>query len=262
MVHLLRAHPVSDTRELCETLQDQLHETVRQCIDQPSISAEQWAVARLPIQAGGLYLPHLPSLAVIARTAALATMPRASRTTKYRQNLLQDERAELFSRLRGFCHTEPSAVAGNLDDPPQGMSLRHLSRKLTQSRDSAAINAFWLRRQDLPRVFDTPGFATFLGTTRPGRLPTMDTVTGSIPCQAGGRPPCWTPSSDGDYSTAWDSPPQGQDRSAAAPPRGESLAMPSLMTSAATQDSATRAYTHGGMTKLETTLREWLDKQA
>ena len=30
------------------------------------------------------------------------------------------------------------------------MSLRHLSRKLTQSRDSAAINAFWLRRQDLP----------------------------------------------------------------------------------------------------------------
>ena len=150
VVHLLRAHPVSDTRELCETLQDQLHDTVRQCIDQPSISADQWAVARLPIQAGGLYLPHLPSLAVIARTAALATMPRASHTTRYRQNLLQAERAELFSRLRGFCHTEPSAVAGNLDDPPQGMSLRHLSRKLTQSRDSAAINAFWLRRQDLP----------------------------------------------------------------------------------------------------------------
>ena len=150
VVHLLRAHPVSDTREMCETLQDQLHETVRQCMDQPSISADQWAVARLPIQAGGLYLPHLPSLAIIARTAALATMPRASHTTTYRQNLLQEERAELFSRLRGFCHTEPSAVAGNLDDPPQGMSLRHLSRKLTQSRDSAAINAFWLRRQDLP----------------------------------------------------------------------------------------------------------------
>ena len=150
VVHLLRAHPVSDTRELCETLQDMLQDTVRQCIDKPAISAEQWDLARLPIQAGGLYLPHLPSLAVIARTAALATMPRASHTTRYRQNLLQEERAELFSRLRGFCHTEPTAVAGNLDDPPQGMSLRHLSRKLTQSRDSAAINAFWLRRQDLP----------------------------------------------------------------------------------------------------------------
>ena len=59
----------------------------------------------------------------------------------------QQERAELLSRLRG---TEPSALAGNLEDPPQGMSLRHLSRKLTRPRDSAAINALWLRRQDLP----------------------------------------------------------------------------------------------------------------
>ena len=136
--------------QLCETFQDLLQDTVRQCIDQPAITADQWDLARLPIQAGGLYLPHLPSLAVIARTAALATMPRASRTASYRHNLLKEERAELFACLRGFCHTEPTAVAGNLDDPPPGMSLRHLSRKLTQSRDSAAINAFWLRRQDLP----------------------------------------------------------------------------------------------------------------
>ena len=72
MVHLFGAHPVSDARELCEQLQETLHDTVRQCLDVPSISAEQWDIARLPIQAGGLYLPHLPSLAVIAPTAALA----------------------------------------------------------------------------------------------------------------------------------------------------------------------------------------------
>ena len=77
-------------------------------------------------------------------------MPRVARTTTYREKLLQEERAELFSRPRGFCHTEPSALAGNLDDPPQKMSLRHLSRKLTHTRDSTAINAVWLRRQDLP----------------------------------------------------------------------------------------------------------------
>ena len=35
-------------------------------------------------------------------------------------------------------------------DPPPGLSLRHLSRKLTHSRDSAAINALWLRRAELP----------------------------------------------------------------------------------------------------------------
>ena len=36
-------------------------------------------------------------------------------------------------------------------DPPQGLSLRHLSRKLiyTHSRDSAAISALWLRRAEL-----------------------------------------------------------------------------------------------------------------
>ena len=106
---------MSDTWELCETLQDLLQDTVKQCINKPAISADQWDLARLPIQARGLYLPHLPSLAVIARTAALATMPRASHTTRYRQNLLQEERMELFARLRGFCHTEPTAVAGNLD---------------------------------------------------------------------------------------------------------------------------------------------------
>ena len=168
VVHLLRAHPVSDTRELCETLQDLLQDTVRQCIDQPSISADQWDLARLPIQARGLYMPHLPSLAVIARTAALATMPRASHTTNYRRNLLKEERTELFARLRGFCHTEPTALAGNLDDPPQGMSLRHLSRKLTQSRDSAAINAFWLRRQDLPARLRHAWLCNLPGDNRPG----------------------------------------------------------------------------------------------
>ena len=130
-------------RTCCRTLSDSAS------INHP-LQQDQWDLARLPIQAGGLYLPHLPRLAVIARTAALATMPTASRTTSYRHNLLKEERAELFARLRGFCHTEPTALAGDLDDTLQGMSLRHLSRKLTQSRDSAAINAFWLRRQDLP----------------------------------------------------------------------------------------------------------------
>ena len=57
VVHMLRAHPVSDARELCETLQDTLQDTVRQCVDQPSITVDQWDLARLPIQAGGLYLP-------------------------------------------------------------------------------------------------------------------------------------------------------------------------------------------------------------
>ena len=41
-------------------------------------------------------------------------------------------------------------MASNLADAPPALSLRHLCRKLTHSRDSAAINAFWLRRAELP----------------------------------------------------------------------------------------------------------------
>ena len=149
VIHLLRAHPISETAELTEILQEGLQDAVRQLIGIPSTTADQLSVARLPVSAGGLGLPHLPSLAVISSCAALATMPRASDTALYRQTLIDSERNELFHRLRDVCDREPSTLAGNLVDPPQGLSLRHLSRKLTHSRDSAAINALWLRRAEL-----------------------------------------------------------------------------------------------------------------
>ena len=38
VVRLLRAHPVSNTRELCEELQDTVQDTVRQYLDKPTIS--------------------------------------------------------------------------------------------------------------------------------------------------------------------------------------------------------------------------------
>ena len=149
VIHLLRAHPVSETAELTDILQEGLQDTVRQLLGVPSTTADQLRVARLPVSAGGLGLPHLPSLAVIARCAALATMPRASDTARYRQTLLDSETDLLFHRLRDVCDRDPATLAGNLVEPPPGLSLRHLSRKLTHSRDSAAINALWLRRAEL-----------------------------------------------------------------------------------------------------------------
>ena len=115
-------------------------------------------------------------------------------STAYRHKLLQEERAELFSRLRGYCHTEPSALAGNLDDPPQGMSLHHLSRKLTHSRDSAAVNAGhgdWLHT--LPGKWETTlldlvfrwGLQRRMGFPAPGAgLKCGRTPQGGKPCNA------------------------------------------------------------------------------
>ena len=47
---------------------------------QPSISADQLQLAKLPVTAGGLGLPDLPTLALVARTSCIATLPRAERT--------------------------------------------------------------------------------------------------------------------------------------------------------------------------------------
>ena len=56
VVHLLRAHPVEQTQELRDTLQDALLDTVRQLLGQPGLTADQLQLAKLPVTAGGLGL--------------------------------------------------------------------------------------------------------------------------------------------------------------------------------------------------------------
>ena len=53
VVHLLRAHPVEQTQEMCDTLQDAQRDTVRQLLGQPTFTADQLHLARLPVTAGG-----------------------------------------------------------------------------------------------------------------------------------------------------------------------------------------------------------------
>ena len=149
VVHLLRAHPVQQTQEMCDSLQDALLDTVRQLMGQPSFTADQLHLAKLPVTAGGLGLPDLPVLALIARTACIATLPRAEQTDSFRKELIQREGDVLMERLRGISERHPTHMAGDLSDPPPGLSLRHLSRKLTKSIQSRAISDLWRRRMDL-----------------------------------------------------------------------------------------------------------------
>ena len=55
----------------------------------------------------------------------------------------------LLERLRGLSERHPAQMAGDLSDPPPGLSLRHLSRKLTKSIQSRAISDLWKRRAEL-----------------------------------------------------------------------------------------------------------------
>ena len=49
VVDLLRAHPVHQTQEMCQNLQDALLNTVRQLIGQPGFTADQLQLAKLPV---------------------------------------------------------------------------------------------------------------------------------------------------------------------------------------------------------------------
>ena len=64
-------------------------------------------------------------------------------------NLVMQEGGLLLERLRGLSERHPTQMAGDLSDPPPGLSLRHLSRKLTKSIQSRAISDLWKRRAEL-----------------------------------------------------------------------------------------------------------------
>ena len=85
-----------------------LLDTVRQCIGITKLTAVQLEVD-YPVSAGGLWLPHLPTLAFIACAAALATLPRAKATDSYRRQLLDSEGLLLFEHLRTLCNRSPES---------------------------------------------------------------------------------------------------------------------------------------------------------
>ena len=188
VVHLLRAHPVEQTQEMCDTLQDALVDAVRQLLGQPYISADQIHLAKLPVAAGGLGLPDLPTLALVARASCIATLPRAERTDSLRKELVRQEGGLLLERLRGISERHPAQMAGDLSEPPPGLSLRHLSRKLTKSIQSRAVSDLWKRRANLGDTIrhqwirNLPGDAPARPESYHGQ------ESGSIACPASGRP--------------------------------------------------------------------------
>ena len=138
VVHLLRAHPVEQTQEMCDTLQATLIDTVRQLLGQPSITADQIQLAKLPVTAGGLGLPDLPTLALVARTSCIATLPRQSEQISFAKTL-SDKREHFLDRLRGLALSErhPSQMAGDLSEPPPGLTPKPQAHKSITHEQSA-----------------------------------------------------------------------------------------------------------------------------
>ena len=90
---LIKGPPVEHTREnLCDTLQDALLDIVRQLLGQPVLTADQLQLVQLLVTAGGLGLPRLPTLALVARSSCKTTLPREM-TRNHSERNLSDEKA-------------------------------------------------------------------------------------------------------------------------------------------------------------------------
>ena len=86
---------------------------VRQFLGQPVLTADQLHLARLPVTAGGLGLPRLPTLVLFARASCIATLPRAAQTDPLWEALVRQEGAHLRERLRDISEKPPAQMAGD-----------------------------------------------------------------------------------------------------------------------------------------------------
>ena len=71
------------------------------------------------------------------------SLPRAVHTDPFRETVVRLE------HLRDISEKHPTHMAGDLLEAPVGLSLRHLSKKLTRSIHSKAVSELWQRRTDL-----------------------------------------------------------------------------------------------------------------
>ena len=150
ILHLLRAHPTPLTDHICEQIQTELQENFRYWLQYPTLDADQWKIAEMPITSGGLAFPNLRRQAVVARTACLATLPEFVATAPYKAGVIDKERPELFGRLTPLMGPTPMEVLGDLHNPPLGKSFSRLSKKLTHFHYTLCCNELWAKRDHLP----------------------------------------------------------------------------------------------------------------
>ena len=128
ILHLLRAHPTPITDHICEQIQTDLQENLRYWLQYPTLVADQWKIAELPITSGGLAFPNLHRQAVVARIACLATLPEFVATDPYKAATIDKERLELYGRIGPLMGPTPMEVLGDLHNPPLGKGFSRLSR--------------------------------------------------------------------------------------------------------------------------------------
>ena len=70
-------------------------------------------------------LPHLPTLAVMACAASLATLPRNAETAEHVLTQICHEKDDLFRQIQGATEQHPEAFLGDLHEIPAPHKLKN-----------------------------------------------------------------------------------------------------------------------------------------
>ena len=98
--------------------------------------------------------------------SAFVKSPSFSSNTKFGAEISEVSLLKQSSRLDGLqdiSEHPPAQVAEDLLEAPAGLSLRHLSRRLTRSIHSKAVSDLWRRRAELPETLLTATAAIVSG---------------------------------------------------------------------------------------------------
>ena len=153
-------------------------------------------------------------------------------------------------------------MAGDLTEPPPGLSLRHLSRKLTKSIQSRAISDLWKRRTELGDTIGHQWICNLPGDT-PARPESHHGHGEWLHCLPGKwETTLLDPVFRLGLNQGLGFPAPGAGQQCGRTPRGASAANTYLILMAGMLFVAPKACIHAGMTAFETSLPNLPGKQA
>ena len=149
ILHILRSLPCEDTASFVEGLHQMLVEFVLKCLQYQKLSALQLRVAHLPLSRGGIALPCLAVVALVARISSLACLAVTASATPLVQQWLNVEYPCLKAKLQPFVASDLDSLLGSLQPLPQDMRVSFVSKRLMRLYQSLAHNEL---KQKLPNA--------------------------------------------------------------------------------------------------------------
>ena len=169
ITHILRALPVSLSRQWAETIQPLFDDCFATITNTTHLDGHQQRLRSLPLNKGGLGLPNLGELALAARLASLASISEHARAHHYKTSCINQEARELALRIEDVTGAPTQPIIGTVQQLPEGQSHKGLQQKLSNLFHLAHAKALRLALNDSHPLMQAWKFHTT--TELPGAPP-------------------------------------------------------------------------------------------